>query len=275
MTGVHLGILWICAMGFFALALATERYAQHLLRRTPALAWRHVARAVGWALLALSLALAIACLNVGVGITFWLGWLSIAALALVFGFPKWPWQPPARPSPARNKPRAEGAGANVSLPVRPAQGRRVFAALLLLAVPLAYGLALQTVPLKPLLRADVIDGQVGPWRFRLAEAEQRVPDLVAMDIPMKGYQVRFDETGDLAIRAAYLKVNKPRSLRAPGIVFNGARWDRQVDIQLPANTTADSELWLTVIGKDGAVHQVAMRMGDVSPTTVAWFSQRN
>lgn len=274
MTGVHLGILWICGMGFFALALATERHAQHLLRRTPAPAWRHVARAVGWALLALSLALAIACLNVGVGITFWLGWSSIAALALVFGFPKWPGQPPARPSHARNKPRADDLRLDVSLPRRRAPGRRMFAALLL-GVPLAYLLALQAVPVRPLLRADAIDGQVGPWRFRLAEAEQHVPDLVAMDIPMKGYQVRFDETGDQAIRAAYLKVNKPRSLRAPGIVFNGARWDRQVDIQLPANTTADSELWLTVIGKDGAVHQVAMRMGDVSPTTVAWFSQRN
>ncbi len=96
-----------------------------------------------------------------------------------------------------------------------------------------------------------------------------------MDIPMKGYQVRFCETCDAEIRAAYLKVNKPRSLRGAGIVFNGARWDRQVDIQLPANTTADSELWLTVVGKDGAVHQAALRMDEVSPTTVSWFGQRN
>ncbi len=273
MTGVHLGILVTGLMGFFALALATERHSHHLLRRTPAPRWRHLARAVGWGLLVVSLALAIARLNIGVGITIWLGWLSIAALVCVFGFPKWPWQPAARPGHARSQPGTEGA--DVLLPVRPAQAHRVFAALLLLAVPLVYGLALQTVPSRPLLRADAIDGQVGPWRFRLAEAEQRGPDLVAMDIPMKGYQVRFSEPGDLNIRAAYLRVNKPRSLRAPGIVFNGARWDRQVDIQLPANTTADSELWLTVVGKDGAVHQTAMRMGDVSPTTVAWFGQRN
>lgn len=271
MTGVHLGILVVGLLGFFALALATERWAHHLLSRTPAPPWRHLARAVGWGLLALSLALAMVELKVSVGITFWLGWLSIAALLLVFGLPKWPWQPPTRVSHARKSPAADAAP--VVLPCR-ATGRWV-AAVLLLAVPLAYLLALRAVPLKPLLRADAIHGQVGPWTFRLAESAQRVPELVAMDIPMKGYQVRFCETCDAEIRAAYLKVNKPRSLRGAGIVFNGARWDRQVDIQLPANTTADSELWLTVVGKDGAVHQAALRMGEVSPTTVSWFGQRN
>lgn len=271
MTAVHLSILLIGLLGFFALALATERYAHQLLRRIPTPPWRHLARAVGWGFLALSLALAMFELNAGVGITFWLGWLSIAALVLVFGLPKWPWRPPARASHAR-KPRAEGAKPDV-VPRR-ATGRRISAALLL-ALPLAYLLALRAVPPKPLLRADAINGRVGPWAFRLAESAQRVPELVAMDIPMKGYQVRFCETCDGEIRAAYLKVNKPRSLRGAGIVFNGAHWDRQVDIQLPANTTAASELWLTVVGKDGAVHQAAVRMGDVSPTTVAWFEQRN
>lgn len=271
MTGVHLGILLIGLLGFFALALATERWADHLLRRTPAPTWRHLARAVGWGLLALSLALAVLELNAGVGITVWLGWLSLAALVLVFGLPKWPWRPPVRASHAR-KPAAEDAVPAV-LPRRATV--RWIAAALLLAVPLAYLLALRAVPLKPLLRADAIQGQVGPWAFRLAESAQRVPELVAMDIPMKGYQVRFCETCDAEIRAAYLKVNKPRSLRGAGIVFNGARWDRQVDIQLPANTTADSELWLTVVGKDGAVHQTTVRMGEVSPTTVSWFGQRN
>jgi hypothetical protein len=101
-----------------------------------------------------------------------------------------------------------------------------------------------------------------------------VPDLVAMDIPMKSYQLRFCATCDEQIRAAYLKVNKPRSLRAAGIVLNGVRWDRSVDIQLPANTTPDSILRLTVVGKDGEVHQAQVPLADVSPATVAWFQQR-
>lgn len=271
MTAAHLGILLASLLGFAALALATERYSEHLLRRVPAPRWRLLARTAGWLLLALALALAIAVMDTGVGITLWLGWLSIAALALVFAFPKWPWQPPARKSPAA-RPRPPKAGAAVLPASR--HGVRWVAAAFLVAVPLVYLLAMQATPVQPLLRDDAIDGQVGPWTFRLAETEQRTPKLVAMDIPMKSYHVRFCTGCDAQIRAAYLKVNKPRSMRAAGIVLGGERWDRRVDIQLPANTTAASELWLTVVGKDGATHQAAVPMGRVSPATVAWFASR-
>ncbi|WP_159910703.1 DUF3325 domain-containing protein [Pantoea sp. 18069] len=274
MTWVHIAILLVSLAGLAALALATERHAEHLLRRVPAPHWRLLARVTGWLLLALALALGIAWLGTGVGITLWLGWLSIAALALVFAFPKWPWQPQVRAKPARPARAAKPAAAAQAAPPAPPRARRWTAAALLAAVPLVYLLALQATPVKPLLRADAIDGTVGPWTFRLAEAERRGPDLVAMDIPMKSYQLRFCEACDEQIRAAYLKVNKPRSLRAAGIVLNGTRWDRGVDIQLPANTTADSALWLTVVGKDGGVHQAQVRLGDVSPATVAWFEQR-
>jgi len=276
MTAAHLGIWLISLLGFFALALATERWAEHLLRRVPAPPWRHLARAVGWALLALSLALGVAQFGTGVGITLWLGWLSIAALALVFAFPKWPWQPPPRVTRGRDpKPVKDSADTLTGHPMarsRHAARWAVFA--LLLAVPLVYLLTLQTVPVKPLLRPDAIDGQVGPWTFRLAETKQRAPDLVAMEIPMKSYQVRFCEHCDMDIRTAYLRVNKPRSPRAPGIELTGRRWDRSVEIQLPGNTTADSTLWLTVVGKDGATHQASVPLGDVSPSTVAWFAQQ-
>lgn len=269
MTPVHLAILLISLAGFAALALATERHAEHLLGRLPAPQWRLLARVIGWALLVIALALGIASMGTGVGITLWLGWLSIAALALVFAFPKWPWRPQQR-SAARPARAAQAA----ALPPAPPRARRWVAAGLLAAVPVVFLLALKATPIAPLLRADAFAGQVGPWSFRLAESSHNVPELVAMDIPMKSYQVRFCEDCDAQIRAAYLKVNKPRSLRAAGIVLNGARWNRNVDIQLPANTTADSMLWLTVVGKDGEMHQAAVRLADVSPATVAWFKQR-
>lgn len=275
MTPIHLAILLISLAGFAALALATERHAEHLLGRLPAPQWRLLARAIGWALLAIALALGVGAMGTGVGITLWLGWLSIAALALVFAFPKWPWQPRERAKPAR--PAKAGAAAPagaLALPPAPPRARRRVAAGLLVALPVVFLLALKATPIAPLLRADAFAGQVGPWSFRLAESNHNVPDLVAMDIPMKSYQVRFCEDCDAQIRAAYLKVNKPRSLRAAGIVLNGARWNRNVDIQLPANTTADSMLWLTVVGKDGAMHQAPVRLADVSPATVAWFKQR-
>lgn len=271
MTPIHLAILLISLAGFAALALATERHAEHLLGRLPAPQWRLLARVIGWVLLVIALALGIASMGTGVGITLWLGWLSIAALALVFAFPKWPWRPKERVKPARP---ARAAQAGAALPPAPPRARRRAAAVLLVAVPVVFLLALKATPIAPLLRADAFAGQVGPWSFRLAESSHNVPELVAMDIPMKSYQVRFCEDCDAQIRAAYLKVNKPRSLRAAGIVLNGARWNRNVDIQLPANTTADSMLWLTVVGKDGEMHQAAVRLADVSPATVAWFKQR-
>ena len=274
MTLLHLAILLISLAGFAALALATERHAEHLLGRLPAPQWRLLARVAGWLLLAVSLALGIAYLGSGVGITLWLGWLTIAALALVFAFPKWPLRPVEHARPARPA-KAAKPGAAAEMPVAPRRtARRWLAAALLAAVPLVYLLALQATPIAPLLRADASAGQVGPWSFRLAERDHDVPKLVAMDIPMKSYQVRFCEDCDAQIRAAYLKVNKPRSLRAAGIVLQGTRWDRNVDIQLPANTTADSSLWLTVVGKDGEMHQAQVRLADVSPATLAWFQQR-
>jgi len=274
MTPIHLAILLISLAGFAALALATERHAEHLLGRLPAPQWRLLARVVGWLLLASALALGVVNMGTGVGITLWLGWLSIAALALVFAFPKWPWQPQQRVAPARPARAAKAGAAAQALPPAPPRTRRRIAAALLAAVPVVFLGALQFTPVKPLLRDDALDGKAGPWTFRIAETERRVPDLVAMDIPMKSYQLRFCATCDEQIRAAYLKVNKPRSLRAAGIVLNGVRWDRSVDIQLPANTTPDSILWLTVVGKDGEVHQAQVPLADVSPATVAWFQQR-
>lgn len=100
-TGVHLGILAVSLGGFFLLALATERHAGHLLGRLPASHWRLLARIAGWLLLSAALAWAIAALGTGIGITLWLGWLSIAALAWVFIIPRWPWRPPERNKPGR------------------------------------------------------------------------------------------------------------------------------------------------------------------------------
>lgn len=272
MTAVHLGILLASLLGFAGLALATERYAEHLLGKMPAPRWRHLARAAGWVLLAVALALGIRYLGTGVGISLWLGWLSIAALALVFYLPKWPWQPPQRARPGRKPKAAEGEEIEgARLPRR--RSWRWWPAALMVAVPLVYLAALQATPVKPLLRADAVEGQVGPWTFRLAESDRKAPTLVAMEIPMKSYHVRFCEVCDGQIRAAYLKVNKPRSLRGAGIVLGGSRWDRQVEIQLPANTTPESGLWLTVVGKDGEMHQAEVRLADVSPATMAWFEQ--
>lgn len=269
-TGAHLGILAVSCAGFFALALATERHAEHLLGRLPAPHWRMLARIAGWLLLAVSLAWAIDALGAGIGITLWLGWLSIAALTWVFTFPRWPWQPPLRAQAVRQAkaPPAEPVAVDKT------RTRRVIAAGLLVLSMVGFSLALARVELPPLKRTDAMQGAVGPWSFTFAEANRGAPEVMEMDVPMKEYQLRFCETCDSDIRQAYLKVNKPRSARALGMAFMGQSWKRRVEIPLPSTTQPDSELWLTVVGKDGVIHQTTLRMQRASPATVRWFDEQ-
>lgn len=271
LTGTHLGILAVSALGFLALALATERHAEHLLGVLPAPRWRHLARGVGWLLLVLSLVWAIAVLGTSIGITLWLGWLSVAALALVFVFPKWPWQPQTPAKPAR---KAKAAAPDEPPLVAVSRTRPAVAAGLLIATVAVFCTGLIRMETQPLKRTDAIQGQVGPWRFTLAEAHQEVPELMEMDIPMKEFRLRFCEACDAEVRQVFLKVHPPRSARATGMAFMGQRWERRVEIPLPSTTRGDSALWLTVVGKDGSVHQTSMPMRQVSETTARWFEEQ-
>lgn len=267
-TTVHLGILIVTVLGFFSLALASERYGEHLLGRAPLPQLQLTACVAGWLLLAAALAWGVAELNSGVGIATWLGWMTVAALALVFSFPKWPWQPPAREKPER--PPKLPTLSTVPVP----HLRRRVAAALLLALVVAFGYLLSRVEPQLLKRPDAVRGTVGPWSYTLAEAHREGPELMDMEVPFKEFRIRFCEECDLEIRQIMIKVNQPRSARTTGMAFLGQRWERKAEIPLPANTNADSEVWLTVIGKDGSVHQSALRMAQVSPATVAWFNQQ-
>lgn len=271
LTGTHVGVLAMGLLGFFALALATERHAEHLLGRLPAPRWRLLARTAGGLLLTVSLAWGVTAWGVGVGITLWLGWLSIAALVLVFAFPRWPWQPPQREKPIRQP--KDAAVSMAALPASATHGRRIAAALVCITGAVFFT-ALVRTGTHPLQRTDAIQGTIGPWSFTLAESDQGPPEIMDMDTPMKMYRMRFCSACDAETRHVYLKVNRPRSARATGMGFMGTRWERRVEIPLPSTVSAESELWLTVIGKDGALHQASWRMDQVSPATVAWFEQR-
>lgn len=264
LTAMHASIALLSLVGFFALAFATERYGEHLLGRLPATHWRTAARIFGAVLLAGALAISIDEQGSGVGITLWFAWMCVASLILVFAFPKWPWQPPVREKPVR--PPKEDPTA----PVIPHARRRV-AGMLLATTVVVFVIALWRTAPQPLLRDDAIHGELGPWTFTLAETDRDAPEVEDMDTPMKAYRIRFCDSCDADIRQVFMKVNKPHSVRASGMAFEGARWERKVEMQLPLTVTADSELWLTVVAKDGTVRQASWKMAQVSPATVEWF----
>lgn len=274
MTGWHFAILLLGAIGFGALALASERQGEQLLGRLPTPRRRTLYRVIGWALLALALAICVLLWGGGVGATYFFGWLTIAGAALVFAIPHWSPEAKQRERPARRTPAA-GAGRAPAEIARPAlRPQRVAAALMLGLMLVVFVVALIKAQAGPLDRATAIHGQVGPWPLVLAEADAEGPEIVDMGVPLKAFRLRFCEACDGEIRFAYLKVNRPRSLRAAGLAFEGARWERRVEIQMPATLGADSDLWLTVVGKDGSVHQASWPMQQVAPATVAWFDNR-
>lgn len=271
MSALHLAVLGLSLLGFAALALGTERYAAQLAGFLPASPLRRTSWWLGWLLLAAAAALALQGLQTaGVGVAMWFGWLSLAGAALAFVLPAWPWRRRETARPER-APRSRAAVSDAGSVGRP----RRWIAWGLLAATVAIVLTLfLRVETKPLLRADAVQGKIGPWSFTFAETDRNPPELVDMGVPRKIYSLRFCEACDLEIARAFLKVNKPRALRVSGMMFEGNVRDRRAEIQLPSNLEAGSELWLTVVGKDGSVHQTSWPMKAVSPATVAWFEQQ-
>ncbi len=272
LTTLHLAILVLAGIGFGALAFATDRHGEQLLGRMPAPQWRLLARVLGWVMLAVALALGIVAWGSGVGITVWLGWLTIAGASIAFALPRWQARK-AEPRRARPAARADKAGADeaeAAARLRRQRTRQIVSAVLAVVTVAIFVLALARTQAGPLKRDDAIQGQAGPWSFVLAQADEDPPEIVDMDVALKAFRVRFCEECDADIRHAFLKVNQPRSMRAAGMALEGARWERRVEIQMPENLTAESELWLTVVGKDGNIHQAHWPMSRVSPATVAW-----
>ncbi|MFT4047736.1 MAG: hypothetical protein QM661_13730 [Solimonas sp.] len=114
---------------------------------------------------------------------------------------------------------------------------------------------------------------VGPWPLRLAEWDAKPPER---------HEGLYEKTFALAlckacleqVKAAYLHVGKPRSLRAAGVLFDGAPYRRFATLAIPADLAPDAELWLTLEGWDGTVHRVGIPLAEVAPATAGWARGR-
>ncbi|MBN7796122.1 DUF3325 domain-containing protein [Parahaliea mediterranea] len=85
------GAILCCALlGFLALALAMSRHAKQVLGGALPAPRRRALRAGGWLLLVFALALCIRRPHWDVGLVAWLGWLSVAGVAVAFSLPYWP-----------------------------------------------------------------------------------------------------------------------------------------------------------------------------------------
>jgi len=107
----------------------------------------------------------------------------------------------------------------------------------------------------------------------LAEKDQQSPEIVALDVPLKAFVIRFCDGCDRDIRMAYLKVRKPHSLRAAGNAFEGRGREKTAEIPLPRAATLDDGLWLTVEATNGEVYHQRFDIQHLSPAMARFIRE--
>ena len=76
------------------------------------------------------------------------------------------------------------------------------------------------------------------------------------------------------VKATYLRIGKPRSLRAAGVIFFGTPYRMGAQLPVPEKTKTDAELWITMEGWDGSMHQGSIPLSQASPATSAWLNKQ-
>ncbi|WP_352339884.1 hypothetical protein, partial [Psychrobacter sp. 16-MNA-CIBAN-0192] len=71
-----------------------------------------------------------------------------------------------------------------------------------------------------------------------------------------------------------MRIGKPRSLRAAGVIFFGTPYRMGAGLPIPERTPPDAELWITMEGWDGSMQQASIPLSQASPATVAWLNKQ-
>ena len=115
---------------------------------------------------------------------------------------------------------------------------------------------------------------VGPWTVRLAEWQVGAPLRDGDAGHIKVFSMAQCTACVQQVKAAYVRVGKPRSLRAAGGLFFGTPYLQRASVPIPTNAGENAELWITLEGWDGAVHQAAVPLAEASPSTVEWLKKQ-
>ncbi|MBT2375433.1 thiamine pyrophosphate-binding protein [Pseudomonas fluorescens] len=120
---------------------------------------------------------------------------------------------------------------------------------------------------------EIGEVQVGPWSLKLAELRNEAPRPDPAGY-MKAFNAALCAACGDQVKATYLRIGKPRSLRAAGVIFFGTPYRMGAVLPIPERTPADAELWITMEGWDGAMHQASIPLSQASPATIAWLNKR-
>lgn len=120
---------------------------------------------------------------------------------------------------------------------------------------------------------EVGEVQVGPWSIKLAELRNEAPRPDPAG-PMKSFNAALCKECVKQVKATYLRIGKPRSLRAAGVIFFGTPYRMGAALPVPERTSPDAELWITMEGWDGSMQQASIPLSQASPATVTWLTQQ-
>ncbi|MDI9776806.1 thiamine pyrophosphate-binding protein [Pseudomonas sp.] len=118
------------------------------------------------------------------------------------------------------------------------------------------------------------DIQVGPYSLDLAELRNEAPRADGPAGHFKLFNAALCKACAKEVKAVYLRIGKPRSLRTAGTIFFGAPYRMVTNLPIPPRTRADAQVWITLEGWDGSLHQASVPLAKASPATVAWLEKQ-
>lgn len=266
-------VLALLLLGFGALALANRHASAILIGRGTTHRERRTFHLTGWLAIAAALLVCVIGWRGNFGTFMWFGWVTMAALAIVLAVTYWPGRKTVQPRSARAASQAVDHDKTSSSGIAPRLWQGVLLAGLV-AIPAALFWSLHDAEVHPLRRSDAVEGQVGPWTFTLVEEEPGPPEIIGKGVPAKHMMLRFCESCDGQIRAAYLKIREPRSAIGLGLRFTDVRASREVILPIPPAATAEDGIWLTVIGHDHKTWRTRLDIERVSPGLAAFLKER-
>lgn len=118
------------------------------------------------------------------------------------------------------------------------------------------------------IQADI---PIGRWSVSLAEMRDEPPLADGPAGYFKTFNAALCATCNEGVKAIYLRIGKPRSLRAAGSILFGPQYRMVSSLPIPVRTGPDAHIWITLEGWDGKMYQASVPLADASPATAAWL----
>ncbi|MFJ4348636.1 thiamine pyrophosphate-binding protein [Pseudomonas sp. NPDC089401] len=115
---------------------------------------------------------------------------------------------------------------------------------------------------------------VGPYTLDLAELRDEAPRADGPAGYFKAFNAALCKACVADVKAVYLRIGKPRSLRAAGTIFFGSPYRMATNLPIAPRTRADAQIWISIEGWDGSLHQASVPLSKASPATVAWLEKQ-